>query len=66
MDSHDIGPFDSGVFHFQDDEGQGGKRGIGPEKPIVTSSTSLVVILRATARKDRQKDNPLDATGQII
>src|SRR5271157_1322833 len=37
LDSHDIGPSDSGVFHFQDGEEQGGKRGIGPEEGILMS-----------------------------
>jgi len=32
LDSHDIGPSDSGVFHFQDGEEQGEKRAIGPEQ----------------------------------
>jgi len=37
MDSHDIGPPDSGVFSFQDGEEQGGKRAIGPGEGILKS-----------------------------
>jgi len=37
LDSHDIGPSDSGVFSFQDGEEQGGKRAIGPEEAILKS-----------------------------
>jgi hypothetical protein len=73
LDSHDIGPVDSGVFRFLDDEEQGGKREeITPFGSISSRRAETIIpfgsiaSLRPTPRKDRQKDNPLDAAGQII
>ena len=70
LDSHDIGPSDSGVFRFQDGQEQGGKREeITPFGSIASRRAETIIPFgsiasrRSTARKDRQKDNPLDAAG---